>query len=137
MYLLFLLTPLYFWKVKLSPNCVGEAKDATLFWIFYEKRSIHENKTIFNIIRLVAGSMGQVTHQPSIWCSKHFFFIISYRHRALKTLYFHFCKFTKINWDDFAKNFARNCENKIILGTSELGWRVICPSEPANQRIIL
>ena len=41
--------------------------------------------------------------------------------RALKTLYFHFCKVMKNknnNWI-FAKNFARNCEKKIILGTSD------------------
>ena len=54
------------------------------------------NPTIFNIIRWLAGSMGEMTHRPSIWCSKHyFFFVISYRLRALKTLYFHFCKFIK------------------------------------------
>ena len=32
------------------------------------------NPTIFNNIRLVAGSMRQTTHRPSIWCSKHYFF---------------------------------------------------------------
>ena len=32
------------------------------------------NLTIFNIIRWVAGSMGQTTHRPSIWCSKYYFF---------------------------------------------------------------
>ena len=36
--------------------------------------------------------MGGTTHRPSVWCSKHYFFIISYRLRALKTLHFYFCK---------------------------------------------
>ena len=52
-----------------------------------------------------------------------FFFIISYRLRALRTLYFYFCKFIKkiekLIETMFAKNFARNCEKKIILGTSD------------------
>ena len=59
---------------------------ALLFW----------NLIIFNIMRWVAGSMGQTSHRPSVWCSKHYFFsIISHRLRELKTLYFNFCKFTK------------------------------------------
>jgi hypothetical protein len=47
--------------------------------------------------------------------------------RALKTLYFYFCRFIKkiekkiekIFAKNFAKNFARNYEKKIILGTSD------------------
>ena len=36
------------------------------------------NPTIYNIIRWFAGLLGQMTHRPSIWCSKYlFFFIIS------------------------------------------------------------
>ena len=31
------------------------------------------NPTIFNIIRWLAGSMGRMTHRPSVWCSKHYF----------------------------------------------------------------
>ena len=38
------------------------------------------------------------------------FFLISYRLRALKTLYFYFCKI--INKNIFAKKFARNYEKK-------------------------
>ena len=36
----------------------------------------------------------------------------------------------------FAKNFARNYE-KYYLEHQTLGHLVICPSDPANQRIIL
>ena len=46
------------------------------------------NQSIFDIIPWVAGSMGQTTHGPSVWCSKYFFFIIFRRLRELKTLYF-------------------------------------------------
>ena len=39
---------------------------------------------------------------------------------ALKTLYFYFCKFIKKKIETiFVKNFARNYEKKIILGTSD------------------
>ena len=31
------------------------------------------NPTIFNIIRWVAGLMGQLTHQASVWCFKYHF----------------------------------------------------------------
>ena len=37
--------------------CLREAEK--MFW----------NPTIFNIIRLVVGSLGQLNHRPSIWCS--------------------------------------------------------------------
>ena len=54
-----------------------------------------KNPTIYNIIRWFAGPMGQTTRRPSVWYSKYFFFTISYRFRALKTLYFNFCNFIK------------------------------------------
>ena len=43
---------------------------------------IYMKKTIFNMICWVAGSMEWMTHRPSVWCSKHYFFIISYRLKA-------------------------------------------------------
>ena len=42
------------------------------------------NPTIFNMIRWVAGLLEQMTHWPSVWCSKHFFTIL-YRLSVLKT----------------------------------------------------
>ena len=41
------------------------------------------NPTIYSIICWFAWPMGQTTHQPSIWCSEYFLFIISYRLRAI------------------------------------------------------
>ena len=65
------------------------------------------NPTIYNIIRWFAGLMGQTTRWPSVWRSKYFFFIISYRLRALKTLYFHFCNFIKKNKKNKLKGFLQ------------------------------
>ena len=40
----------------------------------YESMIKYTNPTIFNIISWVAGSMGQTTHWPSVWCSKCYLF---------------------------------------------------------------
>ena len=42
--------------------------------IYHKVMNRSRNPTICNIIRWFAGHMGQMTHQPSIWCSKHYFF---------------------------------------------------------------
>ena len=44
-----------------------------------------------------------------------FFFIISYRLRALKTLYF----YKKMNWKDFCKEFCKKLWKKIVLWKSD------------------
>ena len=59
--------------------------------------ALSKNPTIYNMIRWFAGLMGQMTRRPSVVTFQVFFFIISYRLRALKTLYFHFCNFIKKN----------------------------------------
>ena len=64
------------------------------------------------------------------------FFIICYRLRALKTLYFYLCKIIKHkkkNGTIFAKNFARNHEKKIILGTSD-AWLMSRSSQRPSDR---
>ena len=59
----------------------------------------------------------------SLMFQVHIFFNTFYRLRALKTLYFCFCRFiTKIKniiETIFAKNLASNYEKKIRLGTSD------------------
>ena len=76
------------------------------------------NPTIFNIIRWVDGTNDSSTKH--LMFQALFFFIISYRLRALKTLYFYFCKFI-----NFCKEF----------------WNIRCLVDesfvPATQRIIL
>ena len=80
--------------------------------------------------------MGQTTHRPSVWCSKHYFsFIISYRIRALKILYFYFCKIVKKKFKGFLRRILEEIMKKIIIlgrsdtwSTSRLSHR---PSNPA------
>ena len=66
---------------------------------WYGKKIIYEHLLQFSmyksdnlkyntLVRWFAGLLGQMTHCTSVWCSKHYFFyIISHRPRALKTLY--------------------------------------------------
>ena len=66
------------------------------------------NPTIFNIIRWVNGTNDSSTKR--LMFRALFFFINSYKLRALKTLYFKFCKIIKnkkINWNDFCKEFCK------------------------------
>ena len=98
---------------------------------------INWNPSIYNIIGWFAGTPGQKTHWPSVWCFKHyFFFIISYILRVLKTLYFHFCKIVKKNKNklkQFAKNFVRNYKKKMILGTSDAWSMIHLSHQPSNR----
>ena len=109
---------------------------STVFW-FMRFRAIRgialirdwfRNTSIYNIIRSFAGPMGQTTCPASVWRSKYFFFIISYRLRALKL----FTK--KINWNYFFKEFCKILWKKKILGKSDT-WLTNHlsqqPSEPA------
>ena len=38
-----------------------------------------KKQSIFNIIHWLAGAMGQMTHRPSIWCSKYYFLISAWK----------------------------------------------------------
>ena len=53
------------------------------------------NPTIYNTLWWSPSWLGQMACRPSVWCSKHYFLYISYKLRALKTLYSYFCKFMK------------------------------------------
>ena len=48
------------------------------------------NWTILNIIRWVTGSMGQSSHQPSVWCSKYYFFFHNFLQKIIQFLFFIF-----------------------------------------------
>ena len=57
---------------------------------------------------LVRWADGTNDSSPKHLTFQVFFFINSYRLRALKTLYFHFCNFIKkINWKGFCKEFCK------------------------------
>ena len=81
------------------------------------------NQSIYNIIRWVAGTMGQMNRRPSVWCSKYYFFqyFLCLGHSKL-FVFFYFKEFCKKSW------------KKIILLTSNT-WSTIClahrPSDPA------
>ena len=60
-----------------------------------------------------------------------FFFIISYRLGALKTLYFYYKKIKKINWNDFCKEFCKKLWKK-ILGTSDAWLMSLLFQRPSN-----
>ena len=44
--------------------------------IFYLDMTQTWNPSIYNIIRWVAWTLGQTNRQPSIWCSKYYFFFM-------------------------------------------------------------
>ena len=67
----------------LHPKCIQ--LEISMLWCSKEIW----NPTIYNMIRWFAGPMWQTIRRPSVWRSKYFF-IISYRLRALKTHYFSF-----------------------------------------------
>ena len=64
-----------------------------------------------------------------------YFFLISYRLRALKTLYIHFCnlkkkikKIKKINWEGFCKEFFKILWKKNALNIRRLVHDLFVPS---------
>ena len=82
------------------------------------------------VARLDKRLIDQAFYVPSI-----FFFIISYRFKALKTLYFYFYKIIKkkkIHWNNFCKVFSKKLMKKIILGTSD-AWSMSHLSNRATK----
>ena len=80
------------------------------------------NPTIFNIIRWLTGSMGQMTHRTSLWCSKYFFKLVFHKFLAkflakIISIDF-FYKFTKIKIKSFECPKSRRNYKK-MLGTSD------------------
>ena len=54
------------------------------------------NASIFNIIRWVAWTMGQMNRQSSVWCSKYYFFHYFLQNSLQKSFQFIFLFFYKI-----------------------------------------
>ena len=79
-------------------------------------------KKIFNIIRWFAGSLGQMTHQPSIWCSKYYFFHDFLQNSLQKSFQFifYFYKFTKIKIKSFV------CPKSIRNYEKNNAWNIRC-----------
>ena len=104
-----------------------------LNWLFFRQKNKpfsgrdSNNLTIYNIIRWFARSMEQKTRRLSVWRSKYFFFIISYRLRALKFYVYLQEVEDKRKRKDFwkKKGFGKgflNCQQKICISMSLLNW---------------
>ena len=76
-----------------------------------------KNPTIYNIIRWFDGLPGQMTHRPSVWCSKQYFFSWFLLDLGQSKLFiFYFCKFMKnrkMNWNHVCKEFCKKMWKKI------------------------
>ena len=70
----------------------------------------HEIRQSLIYSHRVAGTMGQMNHRPSVWCSKYYFFrlFIDLGHLKLFTFIFVFFKKNKqIDWKYFCKEFCK------------------------------
>ena len=74
--------------------------------------------TIFNIIRWDDGSLGQMTHRSSIWCSKHYFFKLLLGHSKSLFLFLWSYKKIKIKLKRFLQRILQEIMKK-MLGTSD------------------
>ena len=96
------------------------------------------NPSIYNIIRWFAGPMGQTTRQPSVWCSKYYFFTKNLQNSLQKPFqFFFFNKITKMKIKSFECPKSIKNHEKQYLERQTLDRQVVCPFGPANQRIIL
>ena len=80
------------------------------------------NPTIFNIIRWVTGSLGQITQRPRVWCKYYFFFIISCKilcKKPFNSFYYFYYKITKITLKSFECSKLIKSLKRGILGTSD------------------
>ena len=103
-------------------------------WALFIKPNLDFNPTIFNVF---------VIHWVDRFINQVLFWLIGNKtsgcwhgFMALKTLYFYFCKFIKkyfkINWKDFCKEFCRNYEKIIILGTTDAWSMRPLSQQPSN-----
>ena len=111
-------------NLKLMGGCTNQRMT------YYEIRQSKINS------RWVAGPIGQMNRQPSVWCSKYIFFrlFISLGHSKLFTFIFvFFYKNKQIDWKYFCKEFCKKSWKKIILWTSD-AWLTIHLSHRPSDR---
>jgi hypothetical protein len=86
-----------------------------------------------------AGSLGRLSHGPSIWWSKYYFDRLNIKQRVTGLHWEHSNFFISIfiklweNWKYFRKEFCKKLWKKIILGTSDDNRPMVL----ATHRIIL
>ena len=96
------LTLNYYMKGKARCKTLAFARKKMKVFAIHCARFIW-NPTIFNIIRWFAGSMGQMTRRPSIWCSKYYylFFIKSCKIHCKNPFNIFLYKITKMKIKSF------------------------------------
>ena len=101
----------------------------------------HRNSSIYNIIRWVAGSVGQMNQLPSVWCSETYFFsqfLAKFCAKIVSIYFFIILQFYKNKDKEFEyPKSVRNYEKKYCLEHQTLGRWFVCPNKPATQSIIL
>ena len=98
--------------------------------------------TIYNIIHWLGGSLGQMTHRPSVWCSKYYFFFHNFLQNSLQKsfqfIFLFFYNFTKIKIKSFeCPKSIRNYEKNNAWNIRRLVDESFVPATPVIQRIIL
>ena len=118
-------------------NFKGQSKKVILLMKCRPKLNCYAQSLIdfFNKIRWFAGSVGQMTHRPSVWCSKYYYFFHNFLQNSLQKS-FQFISFL-IKKKSFEPPIRRNYENKYCLEHPTHGWWVVRPINPATQSIIL
>ena len=86
--------------------------------LFIQLETNFNNLQYNTLIRWFTGSIGQMTHWSSVWCSKQYSFYIIFYRLGHSKLFIFFWIYEKIE-KKIEKNFARNYEKRIILGTSD------------------
>ena len=88
---------------------------------FTNSTKLFKNPSISEILRWVAGTMGQMNCWPSVWCSKYYFFFHDFLQNSLQKSFqlfiFYFYNSTKIKSFEYFKSIKSL--KKIIVGTSD------------------
>ena len=97
-----------------------------------KSKKASKNLTISIIIRWFLGSPGQMTHRPSVWCSKYYFFhdfLQNSMQKWFQCIFFiYFYKFTKKKRVLSALSLMK----KYCLEHQTLGRWVISPNNPVT-----
>ena len=80
------------------------------------------NSSIYNIIHWFNGLMGQTTRQPSVWCSKYYFFLIKSCKIICKNPFYFFMKIKSFQCPKPIRNYEKNTWNVRRLDELFVPW---------------
>ena len=127
--------------IKYLPSFLFPVQAWLMFWKLRATMCNIKHQSIYNIIRWVAGMMGQRNRRPSVWCSKYFFFHDFLQNSLQKSFQFFFLIFfkktSKIKIKSFECPKSIKSINKKYLEHQTLGRRFVCPIVQATQHNIL